>query len=169
MATEIERKFLVEGSGWRASAGAGIAYRQGYLAITPRCAVRVRIADGGARLAVKGASPGARRAEFEYPVPLGDAEEMLATLCARPPVEKTRYEVLHRGHRWEVDVFEGANAGLVLAEVELVREDEPVELPSWVGAEVTDDPRYYNATLAECPYRDWGPGAGGPSRSRARP
>lgn len=146
MGTEIERKFLVVNDGWRAGAlGPGVALRQGYLAQQP--VVRVRVAGPKAFLTIKG--PGLlQRAEFEYPIPLADAEAMLATLCAPPVIEKTRTRVGHGGLTWDVDVFGGHLAGLVLAEVELPSAEAAVALPGWVGREVTDDARYQNNALA---------------------
>jgi len=145
MALEIERKFLVTGDGWRA--GARIrAIAQAYLTPPGPTSVRVRIQDGQATLTIKGESRGAVRDEFEYPLPLADAEAMLA-LCPQQPLVKKRHEIRHAGKLWQVDVFEGALAGLVVAEVELNRPDEPVILPDWVGREVTEDPRYRNSTL----------------------
>ncbi|HZP64739.1 MAG TPA: CYTH domain-containing protein [Rudaea sp.] len=159
MATEIERKFLVEGTAWRQ--GRGTRLVQGYLNRDPQRTVRVRIAGSAGFLTVKGASRGATRSEFEYAIPLADAEALLA-LVDGPLVEKVRYEITHAGALWEVDEFLGDNAGLVLAEIELEREDQPVMKPAWVGAEVTGDPRYYNANLAAFPYARW---AGLPSNS----
>lgn len=154
MATEIERKFLVTGDGWRHGA-TGIAIRQGYLAASPAVAVRVRTRGERAFLTVKGGASARVRSEFEYEIPRADAETMLDALCPPPLIEKTRYSVRFADHLWEIDVFAGDNAGLVLAEVELAAADEPVALPPWVGAEVTDDPRYLNANLARRPYRTW--------------
>ncbi|HKJ09928.1 MAG TPA: CYTH domain-containing protein [Gammaproteobacteria bacterium] len=155
MATEIERKFLVCNDQWRAHADAGTAYRQGYLASDPSCSIRVRVGGGRARLNIKSATLGIHRQEYEYPIPLEDGQEILDTLCQGPLVEKTRYLVPHGDHTWEVDVFEGENAGLVVAEIELSREDEPFERPPWAGDEVSHDPRYYNVSLVRHPYRDW--------------
>lgn len=154
MAREIERKFLVAGDQWR-SAAHGVRVRQGYLATGPPATVRVRIAGERAYLTVKGPAQGASRDEYEYPIPVADAEEILERLCVEGRVEKTRTEVRHAGRLWEVDEFGGENAPLVLAEVELERPDEPVELPPWAGAEVTEDPRYANAALARHPYSRW--------------
>jgi adenylate cyclase len=98
---------------------------------------------------------GARRAEYEYEIPHSDAEEMLDTLCARPLIEKVRYVLEHGQHTWEIDVFEGDNAGLIVAEIELGAEDEAFERPSWLGDEVTDDPRYFNSNLVSHPFKDW--------------
>lgn len=153
MAKEIERKFLVTGTDWRK--GSGVRYRQGYLTSNPDCTVRVRVAGRKAMLTVKGLSQGAARDEFEYPIPLKDAEQMLKTLCERPLIEKTRFRIPYRGLVWEVDVFDGDNRGLIVAEVELKDERQPVPAPPWVGREVTDDPRYYNSNLAKKPFRRW--------------
>lgn len=155
MPLEIERKFLIANEGWRAHAGPGIPMRQGYVANTPQASVRVRLEGSEARLNIKSATRGVSRLEFEYLIPPEEAREMLERLCTRPQVEKTRYPVRHAGHHWEVDVFEGANAGLVVAELELEQPDEPFERPSWVGAEVTDDLRYYNVSLVSRPYSSW--------------
>lgn len=154
MGTEIERKFLVKGDGWRGRA-AGISYRQGYLSLGPIGTVRVRIGGDQARLSIKGPSRGAARAEYEYPIPLADAEEMLATLCVQPIISKTRYRIEHEGFVWEVDEFAAENAGLVLAEIELQDEAEAFPLPDWVGEEVTSDPRYFNSYLTQHPYTRW--------------
>jgi CYTH domain-containing protein len=155
--TEIERKFLVrDPSIVRGSTG--IPYRQGYLSTDPSRTVRVRRAGEHAFLTVKGISVGASRAEFEYEVPLEDADALLA-MCEQSIVVKTRYRIEHRGHTWEVDVFGGANAGLVVAEVELDATDQPVAIPDWVGDEVTSDVRYFNSALARRPFRTWTPGA----------
>lgn len=155
MGTEIERKFLVRGEDWRHAVHGRVQYRQGYLANSETCSVRVRIGADEARLNVKSATAGTTRLEFEYVLPLADAETMLRELCIDAPVEKTRHLLRHDGRLWEVDVFEGANEGLVVAEVELDAADEAIALPPWVGDEVTDDVRYYNAALARKPYRDW--------------
>jgi CYTH domain-containing protein len=104
---------------------------------------------------VKGPSQGAARAEFEYEIPLDDAEAMLDSLCERPLIDKTRYRVEHAGHTWEVDEFHAENEGLVIAEVELASESEGVSLPEWIGDEVTADPRYANSNLVKRPYRTW--------------
>lgn len=156
MPTEIERKFLVTGEGWRDHVARSVRYRQGYLANNERCSVRVRVADRDARLNIKRARLDVRRAEYEYAIDPVEAEEMLDTLCERPLIEKTRHFVPWAGHVWEIDVFEGDNAGLVVAEIELDDEDEPFALPPWIGREVSDDPRYYNVNLVKHPYRRWG-------------
>lgn len=153
MATEIERKFLVKGEPWLSEQGT--YYRQGYLTTDPERTVRVRVAGSEGFLTIKGASKGAARSEFEYPLPLQDAEQMLDQLCPVPQIQKVRYCIEYAGHTWEVDVFEGDNAGLVIAEVELSSADEQVELPAWVEREVTDDERYYNAYLTQHPYALW--------------
>lgn len=150
MPLEIERKFLVTSDGWRTAAlDAGVPIRQGYLAPGGADApsVRVRLIGGEARLTVK--SPGLLvRAEFEYPIPVADAAAMFDTGLCAPLVEKRRTRVAHDGLVWEVDVFAGHLAGLVLAEVELSAADQALRLPGWVGQEVTGDPRYQNSALA---------------------
>jgi CYTH domain-containing protein len=154
MGTEIERKFLLRNDGWRGLAP-GKPYVQGYLAGGGACSVRVRIADGKATLTIKAATAGAVRSEFEYPLPLEDARHMLAAFAGKPLIEKTRYTVAYKGLAWEIDEFHGANQGLVTAEIELEHEDQAFEPPAWIGEEVTDDPRYYNANLARAPYGRW--------------
>lgn len=154
MGTEIERKFLVTDTPWRDTAPATRLW-QGYLSTTPERTVRVRIKGDEAMITVKGKSHGATRAEFEYSIPVDDAAYMLRELCEQPTIEKVRYNVLYRGHLWEVDVFEGVNAGLLLAEVELRSEHEDVALPPWVGREVTEDRAYYNSNLIAAPFTTW--------------
>lgn len=154
MRTEIERKYLVTGDHWRDSAEAK-PIRQGYLCSSKDRSVRVRITGDRAYLTVKGSQVGATRAEYEYEVPVTEASEMLDRLCQRPLIEKTRYTLLHGGLEWEVDVFEGENAGLVVAEVELESESQAIDLPDWVGPEVTQDPRYLNANLSKAPFTRW--------------
>jgi adenylate cyclase len=153
MAIECERKFLVTSDAWRAGARP-VTIRQGYLADAGHVAVRVRIAGDRAFLTVKGGRLGISRLEFEYGIPVADADAMLA-LCQRPLIEKVRYVLDHAGREWVVDVFEGDNAGLVVAEVELERPDEPFAMPEWAGAEVTTDSRYLNVNLGRHPYRAW--------------
>jgi CYTH domain-containing protein len=154
MPVEIERKFLVTGDGWR-GAGAGTRYRQGYLSLQAGASVRVRASRDTAYLTIKGETSGVSRAEYEYPIPLAHADELLDTLCIKPVIEKTRYRIEHRGLVWDVDEFAGENAGLVIAEVELESEEQAIELPEWVGDEVTGDPRYYNVSLVTNPYSKW--------------
>lgn len=153
MGTEIERKFLVCGDGWRRGA-VGVRYRQGYIP-TQGCSIRVRTAGEVAYLTLKVRDTLRTRTEYEYAIPLTDADEMLGRLCTAGLVEKTRYRVPYEGLVWEIDVFEGANAGLIVAEVELASEDQAVALPEWVGEEVTHDDRYLNTHLAQHPYCTW--------------
>lgn len=155
MALEIERKFLLRNDGWRAHAHSARRMRQGYLSGEGgRASMRVRIDDREARLNIKAAVVGSARAEYDYPIPRADAEEILDTLCVGV-VDKTRHLVDFAGHRWEVDEFEGANAGLVVAEIELDAVDEAFTAPDWLGEEVTEQRRYYNHALAMHPYREW--------------
>ena len=152
MGIEIERKFLVVGDGWRQAPA--VPYAQGYLNRDKQRTVRVRVVEDSAWLTVKGASTGATRAEFEYPIPVADARELLAQ-CDGPLVRKLRRVVVHAGARWEIDEFQGDNAGLIVAEIELAAEDAPFERPAWLGAEVTHDPRYFNSSLATAPFCTW--------------
>lgn len=154
MGQEIERKFLVVGTPWQ-EWPPGMEIRQGYLSLDPARSVRVRIAGEQAWLTIKGLTRGWRRAEFEFAIPATDAGEMLASLATGALVEKTRYTVGHEGHRWDVDVFRGENAGLAVAEIELESEDESFAMPPWLGAEVSDDPRYFNLSLAKLPWHRW--------------
>lgn len=154
MATETERKFLTRGEGWRKLA-TGVIYRQGYVASSPNCTVRVRIAGDRGYLTLKGASVGISRAEYEYAIPLADAAEMLDTLCQRPLIEKTRYRVPWQNVVWEIDEFAGENQGLIVAEVELTDPQQVLELPDWIGEEVSGDPRYFNSSLAQFPFSRW--------------
>ena len=152
MAVEIERKFLVL-PGWFPRDG-GDHIRQGYIASSAQCTVRVRTRGDRAYLTVKGPTIGLSRPEFEYPIPLADAVEMLDQLCA-VVVDKHRHLEVHGAHTWEVDVFNGANDGLVLAEVEMQTEADVLTLPPWAGLEVTDEPRYRNSRLAQQPFSTW--------------
>ena len=151
---EIERKFLVIGNGWR-DATEERDVCQGYLSLDKDRTVRVRLASGKGTITIKGPSRGITRPEFEYPIPSEDARLLLHEFCLQPVIEKTRYLVPQGDHLWEVDVFRGANEGLVVAEVELSSEDEEVEPPAWIGEEVTGDPRYLNARLVERPFTTW--------------
>ena len=152
MAIEIERKFLIRGDGWRSAPA--IYFCQGYLNRDKNRTVRVRIAGEQATLTIKGVSQGISRLEFEYAIPLDDARALL-TLCEQPLIEKYRRVVDYQGKRWEIDEFLGDNQGLIVAEIELESESEPFDLPDWVGREVSDDPRYFNASLSKYPFKDW--------------
>jgi adenylate cyclase len=151
---EIERKFLLVGDAWR-TLGEPVLLRQGYLSSDPERVVRVRIEGEQGTLTIKGKSVGATRGEWEYPVPLADANELLDRLCQQPLIEKYRRRIALAGHVWEVDEFLGANQGLMFAEIELASEDEQFDKPDWIGAEVTDDPRYFNSSLIRHPYSRW--------------
>lgn len=154
MAKEIERKYLIhEDRSWRDVAGT--VYRQGYLSTVKERTVRVRTIGQKGYLTIKGVTVGATRLEFEYEIPVAEADEMLDGLCERPLIEKTRRKIEHDGLIWEIDEFFGENAGLILAEVELESEDETFSKPSWIAQEVTDDPRYFNANLVANPYSQW--------------
>jgi adenylate cyclase len=154
MGIEIERKFLLAGDAWRGQ-GQATRMRQGYLCSDPERTVRVRIEGEGAVITIKSKVSGASRGEWEYPIPVADAAELLDRLCEQPLVEKTRHRIAHAGHVWEVDEFAGDNAGLVVAEIELGAEDEAFDKPDWIGREVTGDKRYYNSSLIRQPYSQW--------------
>jgi len=155
MPLEIERKFLVRSPAWRESTQRRQRMRQGYFGGTSRCSIRVRTTGDAGWLNVKARVSGTTRLEYEYQIPLADAEEMLDRLCVGESVDKVRHWVRCDDHTFEIDEFLGANAGLVVAEIELGREDEAFPRPDWLGAEVTEDQRYYNFNLASHPWRDW--------------
>ncbi|MEO0395811.1 MAG: CYTH domain-containing protein [Cyanobacteria bacterium P01_A01_bin.137] len=155
MAQEIERKFLVQSDAWR-SLVEGRYYCQGYIPTQGKQTVRVRIIGDQGYLTLKGPALGISRSEFEYEIPLADAQTMLSELCQTPLIEKHRYRIPLGNVVWEVDDFLGENQGLIVAEVELAHPEQVVELPSWIGEEVTGDPRYYNASLVRNPFKDWG-------------
>jgi adenylate cyclase len=148
MSKEIERKFLVVDSTWKSTARR-IDVVQGYLSNDQERSVRIRIAAKHAFITIKGPLRGFRRSEFEYSIPLDDAEQMLSELCVKPLIIKTRYEVEVGDQKWEIDVFDAHLRGIIIAELELPTEEHPFERPSWLGAEVTDDHRYYNENLAK--------------------
>jgi CYTH domain-containing protein len=154
MATEIERKFLVKSDEWRTLA-TGTIYRQGYLSTKKGCTVRVRLVGERGYLTIKGLTQGFSRAEYEYPIPALDAIQMLDNLCEAPLIEKTRYKIEYAGLTWEVDEFAAENQGLIIAEVELTDENQIIELPDWIGKDVSDDPKYYNVNLAQHPISQW--------------
>ncbi len=155
MAQEIERKFLVADPRFLQERD-GIYLKQGYIPGRMRSAARIRIKGDVGFITLKGETTGISRCEYEYEIPLRDAEEMLELFCAKPFIEKTRYEIEYEGMLWEVDVFHGENEGLVLAEVELEHEQQGFVAPLWIGEEVSHDGRYFNASLALNPYKSWG-------------
>ena len=155
MGIEIERKFLVADESWRGDITNAAEIRQAYLELNDRFSVRIRIVDRAeAYITIKSAPRDRQRDEFEYPIPASDAAQMLEWHIGSI-IEKTRYLVPIGDLTWEIDVFAGDNEGLVIAEVELQHEDQTVPLPTWVGAEVTNEKRYYNSALALRPHRDW--------------
>lgn len=155
MALEVEHKFLLANDSWREEIDHSVHYKQGYLSSSPLSSVRVRISDSHAWLNIKSATIGTHRQEFEYEIPLDDANTILDQLCHKPLVEKMRHFVHHADHVWEIDEFMGDNAGLIVAEVELSQIGESFEKPAWIGAEVTHDLRYYNNNLTKNPYKNW--------------
>lgn len=154
MGIEIERKYLVSSDQWR-NEELGQYYRQGYLTDDPQTTVRVRIAGESAYLTIKGQVKNLTRPEFEYPIPVIDAQQMLDLWCGYHVIEKKRYRISFGDLIWEVDEFLGKNQGLILAEVELTSSTQTVSLPAWVGQEVSGDRRYYNSYLVKHPYSTW--------------
>ena len=154
MALEIERKYLVDLKKLGTLEN-GTRIKQGYLSTNKDAVVRVRVKNDKAYLTIKGSNIGVTRLEFEYEIPLIEANEMLDKLCQKPVIDKTRYLIDFENHTWELDIFYGENEGLVVVEVELSSEDETIILPSWVKEEVTSDARYYNSNLMKHPFKDW--------------
>ena len=154
MAKEIERKFLVDVKKWNYQ-GLASDCLQGYFPQTGNSVTRVRISDNQAYLSIKGKNIGITRNEYEYKIPVSDAQQLLRYFCEKPFIEKRRYLVEEDKIIWEVDVFKGANQGLVVAEVELKSADQEITLPDWVTIEVSNDARYYNSNLIANPYQDW--------------
>jgi len=159
MAIEIERKFLLKNDDWKSLVTKTHVIKQGYLQsgleASQKSSVRIRISNQQANINIKSVDLIMVRQEFEYAIPLDDAQQMLATLCGDVVVEKTRYHVPFGNHLWEVDVFEGENAGLQMAEIELSDVDETFEKPDWIGQDVSEDERYYNIYLLKKPYNQW--------------
>lgn len=154
MGLEIERKFLIKNDSWKSSVTRSHVIKQGYLNSHPERTVRIRLYGDQGILTIKGKSQNLTRKEYEYDIPNYEAEALLG-LCEKPLIEKTRYLCQHDGHVWEVDVFEGNNEGLVLAEIELTREKEEFSMPDWAGEEVSTDPRYFNSALIQHPFKQW--------------
>lgn len=154
MAKEIERKFLVDQTKLPILKNPHVI-KQGYIPTKETATVRIRISNEKAFLTLKGKATGLTRSEFEYFVPLDDAEKMLQELCSSPLIEKKRYLIPYKGHIWELDIFEGDNEGLIVAEIELDNENEVFERPQWITKEVSFDPRYRNANLTTFPYTMW--------------
>ncbi len=154
MGKEIERKFLVKGEQWKAAAK-GTVYRQGYLSSAKERVVRVRTIEKEGFLTIKGITKGVSRSEFEYEISVEDANIMLDEICEKPLIEKKRYKIAVGALVFEVDEFFGENEGLVVAEVELADEKQKIDLPDWIGAEVSGDPRYFNSNLIRHPYKKW--------------
>ncbi|MGD1854821.1 MAG: CYTH domain-containing protein [Leptolyngbyaceae cyanobacterium] len=154
MAKEIERKFLLKDDSWR-SLAEGCYYCQGYIPTQGKQTVRARIAGDQGYLTLKGPAKGISRSEFEYKIPIADAQSILNELCVQPLIEKYRYRISYGDVVWEVDEFLGDNQGLILAEVELTHAEQVIQLPAWIDQEVTGDPRYYNSNLVRYPFKHW--------------
>jgi len=155
MATEIERKFLVLNDDWRGIVESEMQIVQAYLGNNEFSSTRIRIQDDKANINIKSATLGISRTEFEYDIPVVDAQLIIDDLCIKPVIAKTRFIVEHMNHTWEIDVFSGDNEGLIVAEIELSSPDEAFEKPSWLGEEVSNDARYYNVCLVRNPYKTW--------------
>lgn len=155
MPVEIERKFLLSSDKWRDEVIRCSRIRQGYMGTVDKASVRIRVQGEKANINIKSATLGMRRMEYEYEIPLNEAEEMLDQLCNQPQIDKTRFIVKRGKHVWEIDEFYGDNQGLIVAEVELDSEDEKITKPDWIGDEVTADPRYYNVSLIKHPFNQW--------------
>ncbi|MCK9395210.1 MAG: CYTH domain-containing protein [Methylobacter sp.] len=155
MAIEIEHKFLLANDSWRQHVSRSIKYRQGYLSSQATSSIRVRTSNAHAWLNIKTATLGTHRHEYEYEIPLADANEILNNLCRKPLIEKTRHFVTDDNNLWEIDEFEGDNQGLIVAEIELDETGQSFSKPSWLGLEVTEDLRYYNNNIATHPYSEW--------------
>ncbi len=155
MATEIERKFLLKNDAWRDDVVKHIEFKQGYLVGSEKASVRIRIEGDKANINIKGATLGIVRSEFEYEIPLQDANELLDGLCDQPFIDKVRHYVYIGKHEWEIDEFKGENQGLVVAEIELADENEAFDKPLWLGDEVSSDKRYYNSMLVKNPFKNW--------------
>ncbi len=155
MAIEIERKFLIRNDTWKLATKTSIDIKQGYLSLEENCTVRVRCTNNQAFLTIKGKTSGISRKEFEYVIPREEADEILNSMCVGYIISKTRHIIEFSGHRWEIDEFFGDNSGLVLAEIELQAEEEAFNKPSWLGEEVSTDPKYFNANLIKTPFLKW--------------
>lgn len=154
MGLEIEKKFLIKNDNWKQFVSEEKEITQGYLNANPNRTVRIRIAGKQGFLTIKSKSKGSVRSEFEYEIPIEDATELIE-LCEKPILSKTRFIVKFENHTWEIDVFEKENKGLVVAEIELSKEDEFFLTPDWIGKEVTEETKYYNSQLIENPYSEW--------------
>jgi len=154
MAKEIERKFLVKNMSFKEKS-TGVLYRQGYLSADSKAAIRVRAVGSKAYLTIKGMRSGISRLEYEYEIPIKDADEIFNNLCIKPIIQKYRYTVCHEGYTWEIDEFLDENEGLVVAEIELQSEEERFPKPDFIGEEVTYDFRYLNSNLVNHPYKTW--------------
>ena len=155
MPKEIERKYLLADNSWKNFAVGSAAFRQGYIAKSNDCLVRIRISDKEAWITIKGKQVSFTRSEFEYEIPISDAEELLKEFSSENQIVKTRFFLVYQEIKWIVDVFEGENSGLIIAEIELESEISDFALPPWIGEDVTTDFRYTNSNLAEHPYNEW--------------
>ena len=154
MATEIERKYLLKNDSWKQEVSSKNKIIQGYLSSKPERTVRIRITKNKGFVTIKSKNIGSLRKEFEYEIPIEDAKELIL-LCEKPIIQKTRYIVEYSSHIWEIDIFEGENQGLEVAEIELSQENEEFSIPDWIGPEVTNESKYYNSQLIINPFMNW--------------
>ncbi len=155
MGIEIERKFLLKNENWKQAVSSSARIKQGYLAGSDKSSVRIRIEGDKANINIKSMTLAITRQEYEYSIPMADAEKLLQDLCEQPQIEKTRYIVEHEDHKWEIDVFAGDNNGLIVAEIELQDENEIFAIPEWIGDEVSEQLKYYNVNLIKYPFSSW--------------
>ncbi len=155
MPIEIERKFLLLNNNWREQVKTSYRIRQGYMGEIDKASVRIRVQGDRANINIKSAGLSMRRMEYEYEIPLDEAEEMLDQLCKQPQIDKTRFIVEQGKFKWEIDEFYGDNEGLLVAEIELDDENEAFDKPEWLGKEVTEEAGYYNVNLIKNPYKMW--------------
>jgi len=155
MGIEIERKFLLKNENWKQTVSSSARIKQGYLAGSDKSSVRIRIEGDKANINIKSMTLAITRQEYEYSIPMADAEKLLQDLCEQPQIEKIRYIVEHEDHKWEIDVFAGDNNGLIVAEIELQNENEIFAIPEWIGDEVSEQLKYYNVNLIKYPFSSW--------------
>lgn len=154
MGVEIEKKFLLKNEDWKKQCTKGVKIKQGYLNSHTERTVRVRLSDGKGKITIKGKTENITRKEFEYQIPYKEALSLIQ-LCETPIIEKTRFKVKLGNLTWEIDQFGGENVGLIIAEVELKSENQILNIPSWIGQEVSKDSKYYNSSLLTYPYKNW--------------
>ena len=155
MGVEIERKFLLKNNDWRQGVDQGVRYEQGYFVTNSLCSVRVRTEGESANITIKSAGLDIQRSEYEYPIPISDAQNFLENMCIDGTIQKIRYIIKYENNIWEIDEFSGKNKGLIVAEIELSSREQSFVKPSWVGQEVSGKAQYMNSNLVKFPFCDW--------------